>query len=252
MRSFLILASVRRRLNPHIQRDDVPRLLVVSLASVAGYHLSLSYAETIVSSGLAGLFNSFGPVFTVLLSALFLKEKVRLRLLFAIVLAISGAIILSFSCSTLSFASLSGPLAAVFAPFVYGAFSVASKPLVVKYGPLQTAVWTGIVGTVFLFPLLSRKLLTELISLSAGGWLSVLYLAIMVTVVGYTVFYTLVGTRVVSTLSVQLYLVPLVSVVGGATLLNEKVTIFTVMGGALLLAAIAMVTGRRKRWKRIG
>jgi drug/metabolite transporter (DMT)-like permease len=229
-----------------MQRGDVPRLLVVSLASVAGYHLSLNYAETIVSSGLAGLFNSLGPVFAVVLSALFLKEKIGLKLLLAIVLAVSGAAILSVSTSTLSFASLSGPLAAVFAAFMYGVFSVGSKPLVAKYGALQVATWSAMVGTTLLLPLASTELPIELVSLSTGGWISMLYLAIMVTVVGYTLFYALVGTRTVSILTVQLYLVPLVSVIGGATLLGEQVTVSTAVGGALLLGAIATATRSKK------
>ncbi len=77
---FLILAPALGRPKQPVQRSHIPRILMVSFASVAGYHLSLNYAETIVSSGLAGLLISMGPIFAVLLSAFFLKEKIGRRL----------------------------------------------------------------------------------------------------------------------------------------------------------------------------
>ena len=50
---FLVLAPFFGKPQKPIQRRHIPRILVVSFASVVGYHLSLNYAETIVSSGLS-------------------------------------------------------------------------------------------------------------------------------------------------------------------------------------------------------
>jgi len=41
---FLVLAPIYGKPKKPIQRKHVPRLLVVSFASVVGYHLSLNYA----------------------------------------------------------------------------------------------------------------------------------------------------------------------------------------------------------------
>ncbi len=65
---FLILAPIFGRPKIPVQKGHIPRILLVSFASVVGYHFSLNYAETIVSSGLAGILISFGPVFIALLS----------------------------------------------------------------------------------------------------------------------------------------------------------------------------------------
>jgi drug/metabolite transporter (DMT)-like permease len=244
-RNFLILAPLIGKPKAPIRRNHVPRILLVAFASVGGYHLSLNYAETIVSSGLAGLLISFGPIFVVLLSVIFLKEKIGGQLVLALGLAISGAFILSLSAD-LTFLEITGPLAVVLAGFMYSLFSVGSKPLVRDYGALPTAVWAGVLGTVFLLPLLSRGFFAEVLALSVVGWLSVLYLAILSTVVANIILYTLISSRAVSTLSVQLYLVPLVSLVGGAVLLNEGVTLFTILGGILLLAATGLATRRSR------
>jgi len=91
-------------------------------------------------------------------------------------------------------------------------------------------------------PLLSTGFITQVESLPIDGWLSVLYLSVLSTVLGYTLFYTLVSRRSVSTLSIQLYLAPIVGVIGGVVLLNETVTVFTAIGGAMMLAAVALTT----------
>ena len=242
--SFLVLAPFIGRPKTRVKREHIPRILLVSFASVGGYHLSLNYAETIVSSGLAGLLISFGPIFVVLLSATFLKEKIGIKLMLAIGLAVVGAVILSAK-SDMSFLHITGPLAVILAAFMYSLFAVGSKPLVENYGALPTAVWAAVIGTIFILPLASGSFLTEVRALSFTGWLSVLYLAILSTVVANIILYTLISNRAVSTLSVQLYLVPIVSLVGGIILLGEGITIFTVIGAGFLLGATALATHRK-------
>ncbi len=224
-----------------VQRHHLPRILMVSFASVVGYHLSLNYAETIVSSGLAGLLISFGPIFVVLLSAIFLKERIGVKLRLALGLAVVGAFILSLK-SDLGFLQITGPLGVILAAFMYSVFSVGSKPLVKNYGALPTSIWVAVIGTLFTLPLISWQFIKQILALSLGGWVSVIYLAILSTVVANMILYTLIGTRAVSRLSVQLYLIPLVSLVGGIMLLGENLTAFTVLGAVFLLAAVALAT----------
>ncbi len=56
------------------------------------------------------------------------------------------------------------------------------------------------------------------------------------------ILYTLISNRAVSRLSVQLYLVPLVSLLGGILLLGETFTSFTILGAGLLLAGTGLAT----------
>jgi drug/metabolite transporter (DMT)-like permease len=242
---FLALSPLALRGKPRLQRQDLPRLLVISFANVAAYHLSLNYGETSVSSGLAGLLVSLGPVFIAILSAYTLKEKVGRGVVLALMFAVAGALILSIN--DLNAGSVLGPIEVVITALSYAIFTVLAKPLVGKYGPLPIATWAGLIGTAMILPLLSTGFFVQIGSLSLMGWFSVGYLAILSTVFGYFMFYTLVSRGSVSRLSIQLYLIPIVSVIGGALLLNETVTIFTIMGGAMMLTAIAIATRRKSR-----
>ena len=238
---FLVLAPLFGKPKSPIKRRHIPRILLVSFASVVGYHLSLNYAETIVSSGLAGLLISFGPIFVVFLSALFLKERVGSTLMFALALAVTGAVILTIN-TDLSFLQITGPFAVVLAAFMYSVFSVGSKPLVKEYGALPVAIWVAVIGTVFTLPLVSWSFFVQVFNLSVVGWLSVFYLAVLSTVVANMILYTLISDRAVSRLSVQLYLIPLVSLVGGVLLLGESFSTFTILGACFLFGGIALAT----------
>jgi drug/metabolite transporter (DMT)-like permease len=244
---FLVLIPFIGKPKTRLERRDLPRLLVVAFCNVVGYHLSLYYAETTISAGLAGLLISFAPVFVVLLSALLLHERIGGKVVLALVVAVVGTLVLSIGQVSLSnLPSFLGPALVILTAAFYAVFSVLGKPLVHKYGAPPITIWVALLGMAMLLPLLSGSFVTQVEALSTIGWVSILYLSVLSTVLGYLLYYTLISRGTVSKLSVQLYLAPIVSVIGGVLLLHEGVTIFTVAGGALLLLAVAIVTGIRR------
>ncbi|MDE1854102.1 MAG: DMT family transporter [Thaumarchaeota archaeon] len=239
---FLVIYPFVIKAKSKFEWKDFPRLLVVALTSVVIYHLALNTAEKQVDASLAGLLISIGPLTTVLLSAVVLRERIRARLWGAVVLAIAGSVLISSPGISLNSTSLAGPLLVVVAAVAGGVFTVASKPLTTKYGPFAVAAWAAFLGTAILSPLMTQGLLQQAESLSAEGWASVLYLAILSTVLANMIFYTLVSRQQLSRLGVQLYLVPAVSAVGGVLILGESLALATIAGGALLLLAVGIAT----------
>ena len=239
---FLILYPFVIKPRAKFEWKDFPRLLVVSLTSVVIYHLSLNTAEKQVDASLAGLLISIGPLTTVILSGVVLHEKLRSRLWGALVLAVAGSVVISSPDISLNSTTLAGPLLVVVAAVAGGVFTVSSKPLASKYGPFAVAAWAAFLGTAILLPLVSGSLVTQAEGLSLKGWASVLYLAVLSTVLANMIFYTLVSRQQLSKLGVQLYLVPAVSAVGGVLILGESLAAATVVGGIMLLAAVAIAT----------
>lgn len=244
--AFLVLYPFVVRPKAKLEARDIPRFFVLGAFNVAVYHLSLNYSEKTVDASLAGLLISLAPLFGVVLSAVFLKEKVGRRIILALALGLLGTGVIFVPDLSLGLTTLLGPLAVVVSSFASGAYTVTSKPLVSKYGPIPVAVWGSLIGTALLLPLVSPSLVQQAESLSFYGWASVLYLSLLSTVLANTIYFTLVGLQPVSRLSVQLYLVPLVSVVGGIVLLEESLSVFTVIGGVVLLLAVTLVAWRRR------
>jgi drug/metabolite transporter (DMT)-like permease len=239
---YLVILPLFGKTKTKFESKDLPRLAIVAFANVPLYHLSLNFGETTVSAGVAGLLVALGPVFIVLLSRVSLKEHVGKRLGLALGIATAGAILLSIPNLGGPAGSTAGILEVVTTAMAYAIFAVLSKPLVSKYGALPIAIRAGTIGTIMLVPLVSPSFFSQVSGLPAVGWLAVLYLSILSTVFGYSVFYLLLSRANVSRLSIQLYLIPIVSVIGGALLLGQGVTVFTVAGGAALLLAVALAT----------
>lgn len=239
---FLAIYRFVVRPKAKLEMKDLPRFLLVALTSVVIYHLSLNTAEKQVDASLAGLLISLAPLTTVLLSVVILHERTRSRLWGAVVLAIAGSVLIASPDISLSSTTLSGPLLVVAAAISSGVFTVASKPLTTKYGPFAVAAWSAFLGTAMLTPLLSASLVQQAEGLSAEGWASVLYLALLSTVFANCIYFTLVSRQQLSKLGVQLYLVPAVSAAGGVLILGESLALATMVGGVLLLVAVALAT----------
>ena len=242
---FLILLPVIGRPKVRFEGRDVPRLLIVALANVGAYHISLYYAESSISAGMSALLTSLGPIFITVLSYFLLKERAGRRLLAGLSLATVGTIILSLgSISVSDLSSYAGIFEALITAFCYATFAVLGKPLVQKYGSASTTIMAGLVGTAMLIPLLSGSFVTQVESMSSDSWVGVIYLSLLSTVFGYLMFYTLVSRGALTRLAIQLYLIPVISIIGGALLLTEPVTPAVVVGGGLMLVAVGVTTWR--------
>jgi drug/metabolite transporter (DMT)-like permease len=250
---FLVVGAFLFRSKVKFQKGDFPRLLMVAVLSIPLHQLLLNFGETQIHAGVTGLLTSLSRVFMAVLSVYLLREKVGGRLVSALILGITGATVLALPALG---SGLSGPIIGIFAvilaAFCFALFSVVAKPLLNKYGAAPVTVWSGLIGTIMLLPLLSSSFMSNVFDLSLTGWLSVLYLAILSSVIGYLLFYTLVSHGPVTRVSVQLYLIPFVSVIGGVLLLQEDLTINKVVGGALLLLSVAVITSNRISRLRIG
>jgi drug/metabolite transporter (DMT)-like permease len=242
---FLAIYPLVVRPKARLEGRDLPRLLLVALTSVVVYHLALTSAEETVDASLAGILISFAPLFIILLSAAVLHETITGRVWLGLILAVVGAVTISSPGLSLSAGGLEGPLLVVLAAFSSAVFTVSSKPLVGKYGAFAVAAWAAFLGTAMLTPLASPSLVVQAAAMSSEGWASVLYLALLSTVLANLIYYTLVHGQAVSRLGIQLYLVPVVSAAGGILILGESVGWPTVAGGGLLLAAIAIATSSR-------
>ncbi|HEV2227122.1 MAG TPA: DMT family transporter [Nitrososphaerales archaeon] len=168
--AFLVLYPFVVKPRASFNRKDLPRLAVVGLTNVVVYHIALNTAEVSVPASLAGLLISFGPIFLVLLSMAILHEAVGGRIWLALAIAVFGAAAISSPGLSLGTSGLVGPVLVVVAGLSNAVYTVASKPLVLKYGPIPVSAWASLVGTLMLVPLASQSLVAQAEGLSSVGW----------------------------------------------------------------------------------
>ena len=74
---------------------------------------------------------------------------------------------------------------------------------------------------------------------SLVDWSIIFYLAFIMTVVGYSVWYHLLSSVDVSKVSPFLMLLPITSIIAGMVLLNEKLTLSMIIGGLMIMTGVA-------------
>ncbi len=78
------------------------------------------------------------------------------------------------------------------------------------------------------------------------GWGVVLYLALVMTALGYTIWYHMLGKYPVSQVGPFLLLLPVSSIAGGALMLGERLTAHELLGGIIVIIGVWFVTVQRK------
>ncbi len=247
-----VLKPERRRIEP----ADRGRVLLLALTGVVIYHLSLNYGEHSVSADVASLIVASMPVMVALLSRFWLRERLGRTKWAGISIALAGVVLLvtkGTPGASLEITNVGGAAIVALAPLSWATYTVASKPLVAKYGPLPLLTLAMGLGTLLLAPVGLPSTIRDLGRLSLGDWGWLAFLAFACSTFAYAVwFYALRALRP-SEVAVWVYFVPLTALAWAALVLDERLTAYVLLGGAMVLAGViltervaARVTARRE------
>lgn len=78
-------------------------------------------------------------------------------------------------------------------------------------------------------------------------WGTVVYLGLVMTALGYGLWYHLLGRYPVSQVGPFLLLIPVATLVGGVLLLGERASVEVLLGGAVIIAGVGFILVERKR-----
>ena len=250
---FLCLVLFQRKRFSPIHKKDFFPLFLLGFIGVSVYHLSLNYGEQYISAGEASLIIATIPIFVVVLAKIFLSERIDLKMIVGIIIALVGVAIISLwgnPDARIEIDYISGALAVVLSAFVGAVYTIAGKKMMNRYNPLSLTAYAFLIGNLGLIPFISPSFFEEVMQLSIITWASVLFLAIFPTVIAYTLWYSALEVKQASELSVFLYATPVLSTLLGAIFLQEKITIFFVLGGILVIAGLYEVNKQRKKQRR--
>ncbi|MGH3041913.1 MAG: DMT family transporter [Gaiellaceae bacterium] len=226
---------------PGLTRRDALRLGAVGVCVVVGYHISLNVGTKYTTSGTAALVVALSPALTLLLAAGLGLERWNLRRAAGLAVAFAGVaiVVLLGAGGELSFANAKGPLIVLAAPVAFALYNVLLKPLLGRYDLLALTAATSLVGTVFLLPFVRGDTIDSVTGISAEDAVLVLYLGVVSTFLGYIGWNVglrgLGATRAVT----YTYLISPLAVLMGAAILDEPVTLWLAVGGALVLGGVA-------------
>jgi drug/metabolite transporter (DMT)-like permease len=244
----------RARGLPGLTRGDAARVVSAGLLVVIGYHLSLNIGTRDTTAGIAALVVALAPGMTLVLAVALGLDRIRLGHVVALAVAFFGVaiVVVLGAGSDLSFESVKGPLIVLGAPLAFALYNVILKPLFGRHDLLALTAATSLAGIVGLLPLVRGSTIETVVDASATEMVLLLYLGVLATFLGYILWSVglrkLGPTRAVS----YTYAISPLAVVIGAVVLDEPVTPWLVLGGALVVGGIASAQGvslRRHRGK---
>ena len=182
-------------------------------------------------------------IFSVVLAAIFLHEKIEKRTLVAIVFSFIGVLIVSDPAQIkINPQQFYGSLFALLGGFFYSAMAISSKSLTQKTTPLYAAFWQYFIIIIlsFAFSLPNRPALifNNIVPLlylgwAAGGLAFLLYMKGIAKVKGQII-------QVITMLEI------VIGSLSGIILLGEKLNLPTIIGGIFILFGIFIVSAKRE------
>jgi len=230
---------------PGLTRRDAVRVAGAGLIVVLGYHLSLNLGERYTTSGVAALVVALAPGMTLVLASFVGLDRLGARQIAGLAVAFAGvAVVVTLGTGeSLSLESVKGPLIVVGAPLAFALYNVLLKPLLGRHDLLALTAATSLGGTVGLLPLVRHSTLDTVTEASASDAALFLYLGLLATLLGYVLWNIglkgLGPTRAVT----YTYAISPLAVLIGAFVLDEPLTVWLVLGGALVVGGIGAAQG---------
>lgn len=220
-----------------IRRSDLGRFLGCALFGIAINQLMFFKGLSLTSPINAGLMMISNPIFVLMLSFAFFREKVTLLRVAGIALGISGCIILIMYGGRFSTAVSSplGDLCILINALSYAVYLVLVKPIMDKYHPITIMKWTFLFGALMVLPFGFNEFNDiEWSTFDNNIWMATFFVVIMSTFFAY-LFNTLgLITLSASVVSVYIYLQPLLAA-GFALLLGKDSPNFLHLIAAFLI-----------------
>lgn len=240
---FAVLALVYRR---HLARSlprraDWPRFVAAGLIGHTlhvgivtwGIDLSTAFSSSLVLTS--------SPLFTLLILALLGAERLRGWQVAGTLLAFAGIVLFLSDKFASGFARAGlGDLVLLSAAALFSIYTVITRPLAQRYGPLPLLVWTLAVGAPpLVLATLPSFLAAPLDAVPAAAWFGMFWAAVVSAFFGWLVWVWVNAVRGVARSAPLMYLMPPISGVVAWLMLGEQFTALKLAGAALTMTGVA-------------
>lgn len=220
-------------------------LVYYAVGMGVGHFCLLFVAIQYLDISTAGIVLQLGTPFVVLLAWMMLGERFGLWRLAGMSSAFGGIVVLiGFPAADVEPVWL---LVLVVAAFMWSFSSIRAKQLV-DIPPFTLIAWMALVVTPFAFGLSYFFETDQVAALTVAPprfWWSLVYMTVASSIIGYGLWYYLLKRYDVTAVAPYNLLVPLVAVVCGVTIMGEQMTTVKMIGGAMILGGVSLITVRQ-------
>jgi len=203
-------------------------------------NVGMKYTTASVSS----IIQTSGPIFTIILAILILKESSDTKKIVGAAIALVGTICLIISTNeefSLTGLTVYGNFLILLSGFSYAISSIITKKGLGRIKPLQMLGFSTLIGFVALsITSILENPLDILINLSTEIWMAIFLLALFPTFIASLFWYEVMVNEEVSRLIVFVYLMPVFAVIFSYILLGEIISVQTIIFASLVIGGVAL------------
>lgn len=192
----------------------------------------------------AALLYALTPIGVYLYSVLRGRESPSARAGLGLVLAFAGALVLLLAHGLRALSGVFvGDLLILGAVMAWVLYTAEGKAFIGEHGALRATAWSMIAGALWLLPVAPWALRPEFIlGSSVGVKASILYLALLTSVVSYLLWYWALGRTDASKVAVFSNLQPVATALAAWLVLGEHIGWEVGVGGLLVLAGVRLTS----------
>jgi drug/metabolite transporter (DMT)-like permease len=218
---------------------DLVRIALAGIIGFSIYHPLFNFVEQDVQAGAAAAIIAAIPVFTALLSYVFLKERLPASAWAGILLSVVGVVIISFGGGGIAQFNPKALLLLICA-LCTATYTLLTKSLLGRYSGIQLASVALIVGTIPLF-VFAPALVRELPAAAPSSTIAVLYMGIFPAFLAYALWNVVLSKVPATKLSVFLNFQPLIAAIIAWVWMREVPHLLVYLGGAVALIGVLLV-----------
>lgn len=243
---FLPFAIVKRSQFPR-EKSDWARMMAIGLFGYGAPLIVGYWGQKYSTATNAALLIGVEPISIVLLSALFLGERLTFLKSASIVGGVAGAALLVLQGIPLINVTvtpqLKGDVLLVLHGFFWSLYSVIGKPILNRIDPMVLTFITTVIGLIPM-AVLAWPHLPSVLENPPGwqAWAALLYLAFALTFMGTLLWNLALKEAPASVFANFIFLQPLTGVLLGIFLQRDALTFWSLTGGALILAGMWCAT----------
>ncbi len=250
---FLIpLLKWKGQENINYTQSNLSYLFLQAFFGVFLFSILMLYGVKLTTATSAGIITSTIPAAIGILSFVFLKEKLSMKQVVSISLAVIGILLTTFQgISTREGSTLLGNILVIGAVISEALFTIYAKKLAGVLTPLQMAVGVNFIGLLLFFPFAVNEVLRYSFSnINNVTWIMIIYYAITASVLSFILWYR--GVEKVNANVAGLYtgVMPIAATIVSGVFLDEYFGFKHLLGMICVLGAIYLGTKESIKQKK--
>ena len=230
----------RTAAKPFRPGEDLLLLLFLAACNVGNQLLFLAgLNRTTVAH--SALIIGVGPMFVLLIAAMLGIERITLRKIAGMAIALAGVALLVYQVRgpETAQATLAGDLLTAAACILLSLFAVYGKKATERYGTIAVNSFAYMGGAALLAPVaLWQARGFPFADVSPAGWASLVYMAVFPSAICYLIYYHALAHISASRVAAFIYLEPVIATLMAVAFLGERITTPLVAGGTVIFTGV--------------